>query len=88
MNVFIARIAGVVAAALVTWLIGKMGLPVSEEQKASAVEWLTHGLTGLGALVFMLTYGAAHKVASKRTNPADTAKAPEASAHKLNLPPS
>lgn len=80
MNVFIARIAAAIASAAVVWIVGILGLPVTEEQTASVVEWLTNGLTGLGGFLLLIVYGIAHKLVSRRTNPADAAKEPEAAA--------
>lgn len=80
MNVFIARIAAVIASAVVVWLTGVLGLPVTEEQTASVVQWLTDGLTGLGGFLLLIVYGFAHKLISRKTNPADAAKEPEAAA--------
>lgn len=83
MNVFIARIAAAVASAVVVWVIGALGLPVTEEQTASVAAWLTEGLTGLGGFALLFIYGLIHKLISRRTNPADAAKAPEAAAARL-----
>lgn len=83
MNVFIARIAAAVASAIIVWIVGILGLPVTEEQVASAQAWLTTGITGLGLLLWGLGYAGLHKLISRRTNPADTAKAPELAAARI-----
>lgn len=85
MNVFIGRIAAAVAAAVIGWVVSLLGLPVTEDQTASAVGWLTEGLTGLGLFVGLLVYGVAHKLFNRRLNPADSAKEPEIAAHNTGV---
>ena len=70
---FLGRVAASVAAVIVAYLLDLLGLPVSEDQKAGIVSWLTEGLTALGGFVILLVYGLVHKTVNKKLNPADTA---------------
>lgn len=80
MNVFISRIAAAIAATLVVWVLGALGVDVTEQQRAEIIGQVTQAITLLGLAVWGLVYAVGHKLISRRTNPADTAKAPEQAA--------
>jgi energy-converting hydrogenase Eha subunit E len=85
MNIIISRIAAVIAAAIVTFVLGLLGVDVSAEQTQGIVAWLTTGLSALGMFLVLLLYGPFHKLISRYTNPADTAAHPNQSAAQLGL---
>lgn len=87
MNVFIARIAAAVASAVILWLTGTLGLPVTDDQVAGATAWLTDGLTGLGGFIMLAVYAVGHRVISKWTNPADAATEPKKVANAVGVDP-
>lgn len=72
MNAWIGRVAGVIASAVVLWVLGVLGIEVTEEQKRGVIEWLTTGLTGLGFFLGLAFYGMFHKIFNRKLNPADT----------------
>lgn len=77
MNVFIARIAASVASAVVVWLIGVLGLPVTEQEQANLIAQVTEAVSLLGLALWGILYAVLHKLISRKTNPADAAKNPE-----------
>lgn len=82
-NALFARIAAVLAATLVTWLLSWAGVPVSEDERANLIKWLTEGITALGVFFWLLLYPLIHRAISRKTNPADTAKDTAAGARAL-----
>lgn len=70
MRSFIARIAAVVAGAIITFLAGALGLEVTEEAAVA----LTEGLTLIGVAVYFLGYAVVHRLISRYTNPMDAAR--------------
>lgn len=78
-----SRVAAVIGAMLVTFAVGKLGVPVSDAQAATLIAWLTTGLTGLGWLVAMFAYAPLHKLLSRFWNPADTAAPVEPESNRL-----
>lgn len=70
MRTVFARIAAVIAAGIVTFLSGKLGLDVTEEARVA----ITEGITMLGMAVWLLLYGIFHKVINRFINPGDVAK--------------
>lgn len=83
MRVVIGRIAGALAALIVTWVVGALGLEVSADQHAGIVQWLSEGLTALGTFVALLVYALVHKAVDSRTNPGDVAKSGAAPAPRV-----
>lgn len=81
MNVFISRIAAAIAASLVVWLLGALGVDVTEAQRTEIIGQVTQAITLLGLAVWGVCYAVGHKLLSKKFNPADTAAAPERAAN-------
>jgi hypothetical protein len=65
----VARIAGALVAALVTWLASKYGVVIPEEAKGQ----LTEGTVAAMMTLFTVVYALVHKAVSVKTNPADAA---------------
>lgn len=65
MSGIIARIAGALAAGILTWLGGLLGVEFSPEDNAA--------LAGVIVSVILIIYGVVHKQIDKRVNPADAA---------------
>lgn len=65
----VARLAGALVAALVTWLAGKYGIVIPEEAKGQ----LTEGTVAIMLALFTAVYALVHRYVSMKTNPTDAA---------------
>jgi hypothetical protein len=73
MNAVIGRLAAVVATAIVMFVLERLGLKVSEEDRAGIVNWLAQGMTALGTFGSLALYAAFHKFINGFIAPADAA---------------
>lgn len=69
MRAIIGRVVAVLAGAIITFLTGTLGLPVSD----AAAGYLTEALTALGMGVWLIAYAVVHKLINRKINPGDTA---------------
>lgn len=76
MNALIGRLAAVIAAALVMFVLNRLGLQVSDHERDSIINWLTQGLTALGTFGFVSFYAIFHKFINRYLAPGDTAAGP------------
>ena len=83
MNVFIARFIAAILAPLVVSALAALGVPLTEDDITKITELLTTSFNALGMIVTLAFYALVHKLTSKKTNPADTAKAPELAANRI-----
>lgn len=80
MNVFISRLIASVVSAGATWIAARFVFLqfLLEPEMLAALIALCQGFA-------LAVYAVVHKQLSKSTNPADTAKAPEAAAQQLGV---
>jgi uncharacterized membrane protein len=64
----IARVVGIIVAALVTWLSTKFGITVSDDDKQKLADGIITLVT-----IFATTYVVTHQTVSVKTNPSDSA---------------
>lgn len=69
MRAIVGRLGAVVAATIVTFLAGTLGLEVTIESQAQIAE----GITLLGMALFTALYATVHKIINRWLAPADTA---------------
>lgn len=74
MRPIIGRVAAALVATALTWLVGAMGVEVTEETRATLVEAVT--LLGLG--IWGILYAVIHKTLDRWLNQAGTGSQPNA----------
>lgn len=69
MGAIVGRLGAVVAATIVTFLAGTLGLEVTADTEAQ----IAQGVTLIGMALFTAIYATAHKLINRWLAPADTA---------------